>query len=826
MKNFNTKTLLPHFAAIAFFLLVTVVYFSPIVFDNKTIIQGDVQGWQGMVKATQDFYQETGEHSHWSPNMFGGMPEFATIPERHSIWDRLSILLGWHHPVFHFHMSIFFVYLLGFYIFMLCIGVRNTWFAILGALAYALASYNIIIIEAGHTIKGFGMAWVAPMLGGIILAFRGKIILGAIVTMIFLGMLISANHIQITYYGMLMVICAGIVYMIYALRETNGLQKFSKIVGVLCIAAMLAVATNTILLLPKKDFSADTMRGGAELTINPDGTPYVAPPNQSGLQIDYAFVWSYEIMETFTLLIPNLYGGSSGTRIDPDSRLGARTTRQLQQAGANISWLPTFWGDKPFTSGPHYAGAVVIFLFILSLFVLRGPEKWWLLAATIFSIFLSWGKNFPLLNNFLFEYLPLYNRFRTPEMALIMAETTMPILAMLGLKNIIENKVSKVDLVKYLKYTLGVVGGICLFFLVFGSSILSFSGPGDARFTHQLMNAGFPQTSVNQILDILRDHRQSMMTGDTWRSLIFVILTFGLMWMFVQKKIQKTNYLLIALVVLVTVDMWGVARRYLGEDHFVDRRELRILPTEADLLILQDPDPNFRVFNAASNTFNESRTSYFHKSIGGYSPMKLQRYQDIIDFHLSHRRGLNISVLNMLNTKYFIAPNGQVQLNDAALGHAWFVDSLRLVANPDEDIFALDEFNPSSVAIIDTSLFGEILGDFTLERDPLATIVMTHWQPNKIVYETSAETPQFAVFSEVFHRHWEARINGEEVPIIRVNYILRGLIIPEGEHEIVFTYYLRIITISNRISLFSSIFVVLLLVGIGYYYWRRRESEK
>jgi hypothetical protein len=296
--------------------------------------------------------------------------------------------------------------------------------------------------------------------------------------------------------------------------------------------------------------------------------------------------------------------------------------------------------------------------------------------------------------------------------------------------------------------------------------------------------------------------------------------------MFVQKKIQKTNYLIIALIVLVTVDMWGIARRYLGDQHFVDKRETRILPTEADLQILQDPDPNFRVFNAASNTFNESRTSYFHKSIGGYSPMKLRRYQDIIDFHMSNRQGLNIQVLNMLNTKYFIAPNGQVQHNVSALGHAWFVDSLRFVANPDEDIVALDEFAPSSVAIVDTSLFGEIIENFTFQRDTTAMIALTHWQPNKVIYRTSAETPQFAVFSEVFDQHWEAKINGKETPIVRVNYILRGLIIPEGEHEIVFTYDRRLFYISNKISLFSSIFVVLLLIGIGYHHWRREKSKK
>jgi len=820
MKNLNFKQIFPYISAIVFFLLLTVIFFRPIVFDNKDLPSSDMIGVIGMTKATDVFYSETGEHTFWSPNMFGGMPEFIRgHPDTRNIFSFFSKTIRLNLPLFH--MGIFFVYFIGFFIFMLCIKA-NVWMAVLGALAYSLMSYNIIIIEAGHVNKGYAMAWVAPIFGGIILAFRGKLFLGFVVTMIFLGLQISSYHVQITYYAMLAIAFAGIAYFIEYMRVEKNLTQFSKIVAILCISAMLAFLPSVGTLLPKKDFAQDTMRGGSELTVKPDGTPYLTP-NQAGLEIDYAFAWSYGIMETFTLLIPNLYGSSSWTPIDPNSE----TARQLRQTGANLSGLQTFWGDKPFTSGPHYAGAVVIFLFILSLFVLKGPEKWWLLAATIFSIMLAWGKNFPLLNNFLFEYLPLYNRFRVPEMALVIAETTMPILAMLGLKEIIENKVPKIDLVKYLKYTLGIVGGICVFFLLFGSSILSFSGPGDPVFAHRLVNAGFPQASVAQIMDILRDHRQSMMMGDTWRSLIFVVLAFGLMWSFVKGKIQKANYLVIALIVLVTVDMWGVARRYLNERHFVDRRQAWvIMPTEADLLILQDPDPNFRVFNAASNTFNEANTSYFHQSIGGYSPIKLRRYQDIIDFHLSHRRGINIDVLNMLNTRYFIAPNGQVQHNVAALGHAWFVDSVRFVANPDEDILALDDFDPSSVAIIDASLFGNIFGNFTFERDTTATIVMTHWQPNKIIYETFAETPQFAVFSEVFYRHWRATINGELVPIIRVNYILRALIIPEGEHEIVFSYPMpRIFKISRTIATFGSILVILVLIGGAVHYVRRKKKE-
>jgi hypothetical protein len=815
MKNLNFKQVLPHFVAVAFFLALTVVYFSPIVLDNKDLVQGDMLGVEGMVKATTDFHKQTGEHTLWSPNMFGGMPEIVAPPPAPNIWGYLSNLMRLNLPLLH--MGMLFAYLIGFYIFMLCIGA-NVWMAVLGALAYSLASYNIIIIEAGHVNKGYAMAWIAPMLGGIIMAFRGKLIVGATIAMIFLGLQIASYHVQITYYAMFMVIFAGMIYMIDAWRQTKSLTTFLKTVGILLIAAALAVLPNAAGLLPQQDYAKDTMRGGSELTIRPDGTHTEDTPNKAGLEIDYAFMWSYGKMETLTLLIPNLFGGGHDI-LDPKSA----TAQELRRVGANIGVLPTYWGDKPFTSGPHYLGAVIFFLFVLSLFVLKGPEKWWLLASTIFSILLAWGKNFPLLNNFLFEHLPLYNRFRTPEMALIVAETAMVMMAMLALKDIIKEKVNKAILLKYLKYSAGIVGGICLFFLLFGSSIFSFSSAGDVNFAHRLMNAGFPQSAVDQILDILRNHRQSMLTKDALRSLIFVVLAFGVLWAFVEKKIKKVNYLFIALIVLVLSDMWGVSKRYLNEHHFADKRQARaILPTEADLQILQDRDPNFRVFNAASNTFNEANTSYFHKSIGGYSPAKLRRYQDIIDFHMS--RGLNINVLNMLNTKYFIAPSGQVQHNVSALGHAWFVDSIRFVENPDEEILALNDFVPSSVAMIDRSKFGDILNNFTFERDSAATITLTHYQPNKLIYETSAQTPQLALFPEVYYRYWRATIDGKEIPIIRANYILRALVVPEGEHQIVFTYgFSPIQKLSRGISLYSSIFIVLLFLGIGYFEMRKNR---
>ena len=838
MKYFNYKVVLPHVAAVVFFLGLTIAYFSPIVFDNKDLVQGDMVAVEGMGKVVKEFHEQTGEHTLWNPNMFSGMPETSRAMPA-NIWYQASNLTRLGLPLYH--MGIFFAYLIGFYIFMLCMGA-NVWLAVLGALAYSLASYNLIIIEAGHVTKGYAMAYIAPMLGGIILAFRKKIVLGTIITMIFLGLEIGSSHVQITYYAMLMVGIAGIVYIIKFLRETNGLSTLSKTLGALMIAAILAFLPNAVNMLPMQDYAKDTMRGGSELTIKADGSHTEdGQPNAGGLEIDYAFTWSYGKMETFTLLVPNLYGGGHDI-LKPDSE----TARQLYQAGANLRALPTYWGEKPFTSGPNYAGAVVCFLFVLSLFILKGPEKWWLLAATILSVLLAWGKNFGILNNFLFEYLPMYNKFRTPEMALIIAGVTMPIMAMLAFKDIIENKIAQAELIKYLKYAFGIVGGLCVLFLVFGSAMSFTPENNDAGFAHQLTQAGFPQKSIERILEILRDHRQSMLLKDAFRSLAFVSLTFVVLWFFAKKKLKKATYVVILLIGLVLVDMWAVGRRYLNDDNFTEKRKARaILPSETDMQILQDKDPNFRVFNAASNTFNEANTSYFHKSIGGYSPAKLRRYQDMIDFHIGREAqaayseivntqgnmalvdAAKFSVLNMLNTKYFILPigNGNTTpiLNPHAYGHAWFVDSVRLVANPDEEILALNDFNPQTTAIVDKSKFGDVLNNFVPQKDTSASIVLTHYQPNKLKYKTTSETTQLAVFPEVFYRYWRASIDGQKVPIVRANYILRAIVVPAGEHEIVFTYDSDIYNISAKISLFSSIFVVLLIGGVIVYFVRKKK---
>ncbi|MEG1498455.1 MAG: hypothetical protein RR393_03400 [Bacteroidales bacterium] len=813
---FNFRKIYPHIIAIGVFLVLTITYFSPVVFDKKDLFQGDMNQVEGMGKAAKDFHKETGEYTLWSPNMFSGMPEIVTGAPSQSIFSKLAQFFRFDLP--GNHMGMFFCYLLCFYIFMLCIGA-NVWLAILGAIAYALASYNIIIIEAGHVTKGYAMAYIAPMLGGILLTFRKKYIVGSLLTLFFLGLEIYANHIQITYYALLMVITLSITYMIYYLIKEKNIKDFSKAVGLLLIASMFAILANVENLLPTQDYAKDTMRGGSELTIKSDGSHTVASPNDGGLEIDYAYSWSYGKMETFTLLIPNLYGGGQDI-IEPNSE----TAKELQNAGLNIGALPTYWGEQPFTSGPVYAGAVICFLFVLGLFVVKGPEKWWLLAVTILSFLLAWGKNFGILNNFLFEYLPLYNKFRTPSMALIIAGISMPILAMIGLKNIFDQKLDKDKVLKYLKYSLGIVGGICLLFILLGSSFFTFGSANDAGFMQRMAQANFPSSAIDQVMNILENHRKSMLIQDSWRSLGFIVVTFLLLWAYMKNKIKDVRYVTVALILIVLIDMWSVDKRYLSDANFVTKKQaLVIQPTEADLQILQDPDPNYRVFNAASNTFNEANTSYFHKSIGGYSPAKLRRYQDIIDFHFS--KGLNISVLNMLNTKYFIAPNGQVQLNEAALGHAWFVDSIRLVNNPDEEILALTNFDPKYVAIIDKN-FNSSLTYFTPVKDSLSSLVLTAYQPNKISYQSKAKSKQLAVFSEVFYRNWRASIDGKEVPLLRANYILRALVVPEGEHTIVFTYDSEIYHTSRNITLYNSILIgILFLGGIVYLCFAKRKKQ-
>jgi len=807
------KALLPHIIAILIFLLLTCIYFSPIVFDNKGLPQGDVSQSQGWGKDGNDYVQKTGEPMFWSNQMFGGMPHNYTIANKnHNIFhifeNPLSLGLS------KLHVGLVFLYLIGFYIFLISMGC-SSWLSILGAIAYAFTSYNLIIIEAGHVNKGLVMATIAPIIGGVILTYRRKYLWGALVTLIFVGLNVMWNHQQISYYLILILACLAVTYFIYAIKE-HTMKKFFIASFILVCVAGLAAIPSAGKLLPSMDYAKESMRGGAVLQNDAEGEK-----ESSGLEKDYAYQWSYGKAETLTLLIPNMYGGSSHYNLGNNSEC-YKVLRGSGQGKQFCRYAPTYWGPQPFTSGPVYAGAIICFLFVLGLFVVKGPEKWWLLAATIISFILSWGGNFASVNNFLFDHLPLYNKFRTPSMALIIANFTMAATAALAIKELClyykeknNNAGEKTteeskSILRYVYISAGITGGLCLLFALFGGSMFDFSSATDANFPDWLITA-------------LQTDRKAMLSADAWRSLFFIALAFVLIWCFLKFSF-KTHYLVIALGVLILVDLWTVDRRFLNDDSFVKKEKaLEHKPTPADEMILQDTDPDYRVLNLASNTFNESNTSYFHKSIGGYSPAKLRRYQDIIDYHFA--KGINTHVLDMLNTRYIIVPGQDqapmVQRNPNALGNAWFVDTLKWTSGPDEEIVAIKDFNPATTAFVDNCWKDNLKGlpDVTTTTDSGAYIRLTNYaNPGNLIYESNNPDTKLAVFSEVYYKTWHAYIDGKEAPLVRVNYILRGLEVPAGKHTIEFKciddVFIQAQNISKAGNIAVGVVLVLLIAGL------------
>lgn len=851
MKNIDFKSIikkcLPHIGAIAIMYLLTAIYFSPVVLDDKGLQQGDMVSVESMTKEVKDYQKETGEYSGWMNSMFSGMPTETLYgkPAFNVFGYFNNILRGGFE---YLNAGIFFTYLIGFYIFMLCIG-SEWWLALLAAIAYALASYNVIVIDAGHITKAYAMGLMAPAIGGVILAYRKKFLAGFLVTLIFVGCLIARSHLQIDYYTAIAIGCVILAYLVYyiigTVRKTEKFSTFLKASCLLLVAAILGVLPSMGNLYSSYVYSKDTMRGGSELTITPQKDGSEAKPNEGGLEIDYAYSWSYGKAETFTLLVPNCYG-SGHTILEKSDP----TVRELRNAGYGSPYLPTYWGDQPFTAGPVYVGAIVCFLFILGLFVVKGPEKWWVIAAVIISFVLAWGRHLMPVNEWLFHHLPFYNKFRTPSMALTIAGVAMPILGMFALKDIFSGNIEKKKAWTYTWISAAISCGLCLLVMLLGKTVFTFTGAGDAGFQQQLTSAGFDQGRIDSIMSILVNYRKSMLMKDALRSLVFIALAFGVLALYCKNLLKKEWLVTVCLCVLVLADMWPVAQRYLNNDHFVSKKkaETPIVATETDNAILQDKDINYRVLNLATNTFNESQTSYFHKSIGGYSPAKLRRYQDMIDFYIADQMqalyseiiksqgnlqmadSSSYDILNMLNMKYVIVPVGDNKTiplpNPHRYGNAWFVKEAKIVANPDEEITSLKDADLRNTAIVDKRYEQYVSGkDFS--RDTAATIVNTLCKPNNLKYKTSASKDQLAVFSEVFYDKggWAAYIDGKEAPHFRSDYILRTMVVPAGQHEIEFRYTPHARILGNKISAAGSVVCILIILGCcGWAIYQRRKE--
>lgn len=854
MKNIDFKKLLkkgvPHIGAIAIMYLLTAIYFSPVVMENKGMQQGDMVSVEGMTKEVKDYQEESGEYSGWTNAMFSGMPTETLYGQpAFNIYGKINNILTGGFP--DLSAGIFFTYLIGFYIFMICIG-SEWWLALMAAIAYALASYNVIVIDAGHITKAYAMGVMAPAIGGVILAYRKKFIAGFLVTMIFVGCVIARSHIQMDYYTAIAIGCVIVSYLVYyiigAVRKSEKFSHFIKASLLLLVAAILGVLPSMSNLYSSYVYSKDTMRGGSELTISPnqEETNDAEKPNEAGLDIEYAYSWSYGKAETLTLLVPNCYGSGHVMLEKSDP-----TFRDLRNAGYGSPYLPTYWGEQPFTAGPVYVGAIVCFLFILGLFVVKGPEKWWVIAAVIISFILAWGRHLMPINEWLFHHLPFYNKFRTPSMALTIAGVAMPILGMIALKEIFSGNIDKQKAWKYTRISFYISGALCLLVMLLGKTAFNYVGVGDAGFQQQLLSAGFDQVRIDDIMTILVDYRESMLMKDAFRSLIFIALAFGVLALYFKNLLKKGSWTVACLTVLIVADMWPVAQRYLNEDHFVSKKksENPIVATETDKAIMQDPDVNYRVLNLASNTFNEAQTSFFHKSIGGYSPAKLRRYQDMIDFYIADqmqalyqevfRTQGNIQeadpeqfkVLNMLNTKYVIVPVGENQTiplqNPHRYGNAWFVEEAMIVDNPDEEILSIKQADLKKTAIVDKRYEQYVKGK-TFTVDSTATIENVLCKPNKLLYKVNSSKEQLVVFSEVFYDKggWTAYIDGKEAPHFRSNYILRTMVVPAGQHEIEFRYtpYARLL--GCKISTISSIIAILAIISCcGIIIYRRRKVQ-
>ena len=844
----NFKKILPHIIAVVAFIVVSLVFFSPVM-EGKKLFQSDMAQFDGASKELHDYEKASGEGANWANAMFSGMPSYQiAFPQSNNIFNTIAPPLTlWNRS---FDAGIFFIMMLGFYVFMCSMGAKPL-ISAFSALIYALGSYNVIIITVGHITKAWAMAMIAPILAGMILVFKRKYISGIIIFTLSLGLQIYFNHIQITYYTLIAALILGMTYLIYAIKEKQ-IKNFALSCGVLIIAAVIAVMPNSSHLALNAEYAKHTMRGGSELSIKANDN---ANNNEKGLTIDYAYAWSYGVGETLTMLIPDFRGGgSSDNRWESlaENRLQEiQTTQPAQASHPQINQVvnqyagSTYWGEQPFTAGTVYFGAIVIFLSLLGFLLIKGAERWWLLFATIVSILMSWGSNFMILNEFLFNHLPLYNKFRTPSMILVIANVTLVITAFLGLKEFFNKEIDNNKKTTSLFISGGIVGGFCLLCALLPDLFASFTSSQDSVFETMLGNS---------FIQALYEDRKSAFTSDALRSFIFIAIAFVSLFLFAKDKLKKEIIVIVIIGIASVIDLWQVDKRYISNDNYKKPYELEIQSTPALETIKADVEAkninHYRVYNMAVNTFNDASTSFYVPSIGGYHGAKLQRYQDIISFHLTNPNYVqkdlndtsllktnqirqffytyqqqikcpNLQVLNMLDTKYFILPVGQeggtAIENPEACGAAWFVENIKTVNTADEEILALNDFNPQHTAILNKEFASQLQNKDFSNADQQATIALQE-SPNKNpdlkIYKTKSTTAQLCVFSEIYYKDgWKAYIDGKETPILRANYVLRALEVPAGEHTIELRCEPDTLKTFNIINLIGSILIVVFLIG-------------
>lgn len=794
------KKLLPDLIAILAFVLLSFAYFFPADIENRILFQHDTAAGAGAGQEVKEYYEQTGERSRWTNSLFGGMPMYQIAPSYDSTKS-----LQWVQKAYQLflpdYVCLTFMLMLGFYILLRVFGIP-VWLAGLGGIMWAFSSYFFILISAGHIWKFITLAYVPPTIAGIVLAYRGKLLWGGILTALFVALQITSNHVQMSYYFFFVILFFVGAYFEKAWR-TKTLPQFFKASAVLIVAALVGIAANVSNLYHTYAYSKETMRGKSELVQTGDA----AKQTSSGLDRDYITQWSYGIDETLTLLVPNFKGGASAALSQSETAMSKANPMYSSLYGS----LTQYFGTQPMTSGPVYVGAFVLFLFVLGCFIVKGPLKWALIGATFFSIVLSWGKNFMPLTDFFIDYVPLYNKFRAVSSILVIAEFTIPLLAIFALKRLLEEP----EILKQEKKPLGIslllTAGIALLLAVAPGSI--GSGYVPAQEAQMLQNAVnqqmIPANELSGILANLGEMRAELVSSDALRSFIIIGIGCSLLWLYASGKL-RSSLTIAGITILCLADMWGVNKRYLNDAQFVPHsiRTETFTKTNTDELILQDTSLDYRVLNFATSTFDDNNTSYWHKSVGGYHPAKLRRYQEMIEYHISPEMQAaykaiataggemdsvdanKFRILNMLNTKYFIFPAGQQRqtvpiLNPHAYGNAWFVNKVQYVNNANEEIDALDSIIPTETAVVDARFKDVLKGTTESYKDSLSSIRLTSYTPNRLTYETNNAQDGIAVFSEIYYPDgWHVTIDGQPAELARADYILRTMYVPAGQHTI------------------------------------------
>ncbi|MEM0518759.1 YfhO family protein [Aequorivita flava] len=806
------KKFLPHLVVFVLFIVAALAYFNPVL-QGKKIFQSDIVQYTGMAKQQNDFRKATGEETYWTDAAFGGMPTYqlgAKYPNNYIKQLDLAIRFL-PRPA-----DYLFLYFIGIYLLFLVLKVDYK-LAFLGALAFGFSTYLIIILGVGHNAKAHAIAYMPFVLSGIFLTFRKKYLWGFLVLTVAMGLELVANHFQMTYYLLLLVAIIGIVYLIDAFKK-KMLPHYFKAIGIMAVAVLISIGLNATNILATKEYADTSTRGKTELTINADNTP---KDNKTGLDFDYITEYSYGKLESFNLFIPRFMGGSSSEAFPNDSKTAESLMRMgasAQEANQVLSQIPMYWGDQSFVGAPAYIGAIVIFLAVLALFLVRGRIKWWIVAGFILTLLLSWGKNFSGLTQFFIDYVPLYNKFRAVSSIQVIIELILPILAIVGLHQFFNKFEQEKEKKKALLYSTGIVGGLTLLFILFKTSLFDFASPYDSYFREEM---GLP------FVEAIREDRMSLFTSDAIRSLIFVILTAAVLWFFIKGSLKK-GMAIGALCILILVDLVGVDRRYVNEEDFVQARivDEPFQKNGADIQILED-DGHYRVYDATGNAFNSGRASYFHNALGGYHAAKPGRMQDLYEFYISQG---NIGMLNMLNVRYIIVQNkngGAVaQRNPYANGDAWFVENVLPAENADEEIRLLDSLNTKVTAVVNNEFISKIPSQ-KIARDSTASIELFSYQPNHLVYEAATKSPQLAVFSEIYYpQGWNAYVNGKPAEYFRANYLLRAMVIPPGNNKIEFKFEPKVIQTGSTISLISSIIFLLILLSGLYYAFRKKEEKQ